>query len=68
MVAARVSRSTHCSPYVFRVAEAHVFNQLFKHYPAFCIFRMNRRLRRSMPAKPEPTPVAANPVKKWKSP
>ena len=27
---------SHSSPYAFRLAEAHVFGDLFVHYPAFC--------------------------------
>ena len=65
VVAARVSRSTHCSPYVFRLAETHVFNQLFKFYPAFRLFRISRKMRRSIPAKPDAAraPATNSPTK-----
>ena len=43
--AARVSRSQHCSPYVFRLAESHVFNHLFRYFPAFSLFQLHRKKR-----------------------
>ncbi len=59
----RVSRTSHCSPYVFRAAETEVFTRLFQFYQDFYDFRMARQPIRSRSGpRPSATPAKRSTV------